>query len=166
MSDHPQLLHNMSAPPRSKIKMPERYGDRVVLQVALQKKIRDAENIPLALLREIDSDANPEEFDSIVDTYFRNFNLTQMCPIVPRFKNITHIFPLPALLSAGILLHSTPTLIIPKRRIPTTRTALRRSFFVTNPSFLRDIHERCNYFPEILSTQQKRLLSAYLKKIS
>ena len=54
MSDHPQLLHNMSAPPRSKIKMPERYGERVVLQVALQKKIRDAENIPLArFLRQV-----------------------------------------------------------------------------------------------------------------
>ena len=74
MSDHPQLLHNMSAPPRSKIKMPERYGERVVLQVALQKNIRDAENIPLAFLREMGSDAKPEEFDGIVDTYFRNFN--------------------------------------------------------------------------------------------
>jgi hypothetical protein len=146
--------------------MPERYGERVVLQVALQKKIRDAENIPLVLLREVDSDAKPEEFDSIVDTYFRNFNLTQMCPIVPRFKSVTHIFPLPPLLSAGILLHSTPTLIIPRRRIPTTSTALRRSFFVTNPSFLKEIRERCTYFPEILSTQQKRLLSAYLNKIS
>ena len=166
MSDHPQLLHNMSAPPRSKIKMPERYGERVVLQVALQKKIRDAENIPLAFLREIGSDAKPEEFDGIVDTYFRNFNLTTMCPIVPRFKRITHIFPLPALLSAGLLLHSTPTLIIPRRRIPTTNTALRRSFYVTNTGFLKEIYERCAYFPEILSTQQKRLLSAYLNKIS
>lgn len=146
--------------------MPKRYGERVVLQVALQKKIRDAENIPLAILREIDSDAKPEKFDSIVDTYFRNFNLTQMCPIVPRFNNITHIFTLPPLLSAGILLHSTPTLIIPRRRITTTNSALRRSFFVTNHSFLKEIHKRCTYFPEILSTQQERLLSAYLNKIS
>ena len=162
MSDHPQLIHNMSAPPRSSIKMPKRYDDRVVIKVALSTSlfVGDWEFNILKEYKELTSD--PISFDEIIDSYMTKFNLPQIYPILSNQPKSQQIISVNPFLACGLLLHASPTLLIPTRRIPTSQEVLQRVFYITNISFLELLLDRHFLFPEIISQKQQRQIVAYL----